>query len=101
MHDVGYLIITALSVQDRRRHEDELLAYYRQSLVRKGVSNPPSVDYLRDEYRMTAAWCFYIGWLTTPLENYGWEINVANQIRLATAYRDLESKKAIESCLSA
>ena len=100
MHDVGYLIITALSVQDRRRHEDELLAYYQRSLVGKGVSNPPSVDDLRDEYRMAAAWCFYIGWLTTPLENYGWEINVANQIRLATAYRDLESKNAIESRLA-
>jgi hypothetical protein len=31
------------------------------------------------------------------VENYGWEINVANQIRLATAYRDLDSGAALES----
>jgi len=31
------------------------------------------------------------------VENYGWEINVANQIRLATAYRDLDSKAALEA----
>lgn len=43
------------------------------------------------------AWCFYIGWLTTPLQNYGWEINVANQIRIATAYRDLDSRTALEA----
>lgn len=99
MHDVGYLIITALSVKDRRIHEDELLKHYQRSLSERGISNPPTVEDLRDEYRMSAAWCFYIGWLTTPVENYGWEINVANQIRLATAYRDLDSKAAIESRL--
>ncbi len=51
-------------------------------------------------HRLAAAWCFYIGWLTTPLENYGWEINVANQIRLATAYRDLNSKTALGDLLT-
>lgn len=33
MHDVSYLIFTALSVRDRRRHEDDLIAHYRQRLV--------------------------------------------------------------------
>ncbi len=96
MHDVSYLIITALSVKDRRAHQDELIAYYRQHLVEAGVAEAPSVEQLRYEHRLAAAWCFYIGWLTTPLENYGWEINVANQIRLAIAYRDLDSKTALE-----
>lgn len=96
MHDVSYLIITALSVKDRRAHEDELIGHYRRQLVRAGVTDAPSVEQLRHEHRLAAAWCFYIGWLTTPLENYGWEINVANQIRLATAYRDLDSKTALE-----
>ena len=97
MHDVSYLIITALSVKDRRAHEDELISYYRQRLTEAGVAEAPSVEKLRYEHRLAAAWCFYIGWLTTPLENYGWEINVANQIRLATAYRDLDSKAALEA----
>ena len=100
MHDVSYLIITALSVKDRRAHEDELIEYYRQQLVRAGVTDAPSFEQLRYEHRLAAAWCFYIGWLTTPLENYGWEINVANQIRLATAYRDLDSKTALDDLLA-
>jgi hypothetical protein len=94
MHDVAYIVITGLSVQDRREHETDLLSYYRQRLSHHGVTEAPTLYELTQEYRLAAAWCFYIGWLTTPIENYGWEINVANQIRLATAYRDLDSKEA-------
>ncbi|MFF0496361.1 phosphotransferase [Nocardia aobensis] len=94
MHDVTYLIITGLSVRDRRDHERELISRYRQRLVELGVADAPDVDELYEEFRLAAAWSFYIGWLTTPLENYGWEINVANHIRLATAYRDLDTKQA-------
>ena len=97
MHDVSYIIITALSVEDRRTYEDELIAYYHRRLLEAGVRDAPPVTELRHEHRIAAAWCFYIGWLTTPVENYGWEINVANQIRLATAYRDLESKVVLEA----
>lgn len=96
IHDVSYLIITGLSVRDRRQHEDELLAHYRRRLVEAGVADAPATETLRHEYRLAAAWCFYIGWLTTPLVNYGWEISVSNHIRLATAYRDLGSKAALE-----
>ncbi|WP_431232204.1 phosphotransferase [Mycolicibacterium psychrotolerans] len=97
MHDVTYIIITGLSVTDRRRHEHDLIAHYHRRLSEAGLSDVPPLDDLLQEYRYAAAWCFYIGWLTTPLENYGWEINVANHIRLATAYRDLESKQALEA----
>lgn len=95
MHDVAYVIITGLSVQDRRLHERDLIAYYRNRLVQAGLTDVPSYSDLEQEYRFAAAWCFYIGWLTTPLANYGWEINVANHIRLATAYRDLGSNAAL------
>ncbi|MEX1210407.1 MAG: phosphotransferase [Candidatus Nanopelagicales bacterium] len=95
MHDVTYIIITALSVGDRRSHERDLITHYRQRLVEAGVTDAPTTDDLFTEYRIAAAWCFYIGWLSTPLENYGWEISVANHIRLATAYRDLDTKAAI------
>lgn len=97
MHDVTYVIITGLSVQDRRFHEHELIGYYRNRLIEAGVREVPSIADLEREYQYAAAWCFYIGWLTTPLENYGWEINVANHIRLATAYRDLGSKEALST----
>ena len=36
-------------------------------------------------------WGLYIGWLITPVVNYGWEINVMNHIRLASAFEDLET----------
>jgi len=95
MHDVTYIIITGLSVSDRRCHERDLIAHYHRRLGEAGVEGLPSVADLEREYRYAAAWCFYIGWLTTPLENYGWEISVANHIRLATAYRDLGTNTAL------
>lgn len=97
MHDVSYILTTGLSVRDRREHEKDLIDYYRDRLIEYGVPDPPSTLDLFDEHRLAMAWCFYIGWLTTPIENYGWEINVANHVRLATAYRDLGSKHALDA----
>lgn len=96
MHDVSYTIVTSLSVDDRRAHERDLIAGYRQRLVDLGVVAPPTLDELFDEHRLAMAWCLYIGWLTSPTENYGWEITVANHIRISTAYRDLVSSAAIK-----
>lgn len=97
MHDVSYTIVTSLSVEDRRTHERDLIAGYRQTLIEQGVAAPPSLDELLHEHRLAMAWCLYIGWLTSPTENYGWEITVANHIRISTAYRDLSSSAAIEA----
>jgi hypothetical protein len=97
MHDVSYTIVTSLSVDDRRAHERDLIAGYRKQLVELGVKAPPTLDELLYEHRLAMAWCLYIGWLTSPTENYGWEITVANHIRISTAYRDLSSSEAIEA----
>jgi hypothetical protein len=97
MHDVTYLLATGLSVEQRRRHERELLAYYLDSLRAAGVERPPDPHAAFLEYRRAVAWCVYVGWLTTPIENYGWEITVMNHVRLLTAYRDLETAAAIAS----
>ena len=94
MHDVTYILLTGLSVDERRRHERSLIDYYRRRLIQEGVSDVPSLEELIFEHRLAAAWCLCIGWLTTPIENYGWEINAANHVRLATAYRDLDSHGA-------
>jgi hypothetical protein len=51
------------------------------------------------EYRRTLVWGVYIGWLTTPVVNYGWEINVLNHLRLTTAYEDLETAKLVAEVL--
>lgn len=97
MHDVSYTIVTSLAVKDRRQDELNLINGYRDRLIELGVQKPPSLDVLFEEYRRAMAWNLYIGWLTSPTENYGLEITVGNLIRLATAYRDLDSAKAIES----
>jgi hypothetical protein len=99
MHDVSYTIVTSLAVKDRRQHELSLINGYRERLIELGVQAPPSVDFLFEEYRRAMAWNLYIGWLTSPTENYGWEITVGNLIRLASAYRDLDSAKAIDELL--
>jgi len=95
LHDVTYLLMTGLSVGTRRKHQKALLAYYRAQLVERGVSDAPSAGELWLEYRRAAVWGVYIGWLTTPTMNYGWDICVNNHIRLLTAYQDLECHEAV------
>jgi hypothetical protein len=88
MHDVNYFITTALSIGDRRAHEVDLLGYYLNRLGAAGVADVPAFDAAWLEYRRALVWGVYIGWLTTPVVNYGWEINVLNHLRLTTAYED-------------
>lgn len=42
MHDVSYLVTTALSIDDRRTHEEDLLRYYLECLKVEGVADVPS-----------------------------------------------------------
>jgi len=97
MHDLSYLIVTGLDIEQRRAHERRLIDLHLDELARLGVDEglPTSAEAF-EEYRRAQAWNTYIGWLTCPVENYGWEINVANHVRLLTAYRDLDSARAIE-----
>jgi hypothetical protein len=99
MHDVNYLITTALSIEQRRNHEQELLRRYLEKLAELGVNNPPSFDVAWKEYRRTLVWGVYYGWLTTPVGNYGWEINVLNHLRLTTAYEDLDTGNLVAELL--
>ena len=95
MHDVSYIIITGLSVAERRQYQHELINFYLDQLQQHGVVDAPNVDQAFTEFRYAAVWCLYIGWLTTPIENYGWDITVCNHVRLTNAYRDLDSKAAV------
>jgi aminoglycoside/choline kinase family phosphotransferase len=95
MHDVSYLIATGLPIALRREHEQRLLSHYRERLRALGVETAPSADEIWNEYRRAMVWGVYIGWLTTPVANYGWEINVVNHLRLTTAYEDLGSARLV------
>ena len=96
MHDVAYAVVTALDVATRRAEERRLVELHRRELVRLGATDVPTEQEAFDEYRRAVAWGAYIGWLTTPVDNYGWQVNVANHLRLFTAYRDLDTARAIE-----
>jgi Ecdysteroid kinase-like family len=80
-HDITYYIQTSLSVDLRRKHERELLALYRERLCSYGVANPPDIETLWYEYRLSLLYGFYYGWLTAPIENYSWEIMVLGNHR--------------------
>jgi hypothetical protein len=95
MHDVSYLLATGLSVVERRRHERELLGCYREALLAHGVTDAPSPDDLWIEYRRAMVWGVFIGWLITPVINYGWQITVMAHLRMMTAYEDLETARLI------
>jgi hypothetical protein len=95
IHDLAYLLVTGLSIEQRRAHERNLLAYYRDRLGEAGLDDVPDLDTIWLEYRRAAVWGVYIGWLTTPVGYYDWEICVTNLIRLLTAYADLETADAL------
>jgi thiamine kinase-like enzyme len=95
MFDVGYLIPTALSVELRRNKERELLAFYRDRLCSYGVKNAPDMETLWLEYRRAQIHGFYLGWLTAPRENYGWEAMVVGNHRTKVAYQDHETRKLL------
>jgi aminoglycoside phosphotransferase (APT) family kinase protein len=94
MHDVNYLITTGLSIGDRRAHERDLLAYYLDRLASAGAAAPNFEDAWLD-YRRALVWGVYVGWLTTPVVNYGWEINVLNHLRLTTAFEDHDTASLV------
>lgn len=94
-HDVTYLLITALDTETRRRRERELLATYLDRLRAEGVRTAPDADDAWRLYRQTAIWGFLIGWMITPVENYGEAILRANLERLTSALEDLETFAAL------
>jgi Ser/Thr protein kinase RdoA (MazF antagonist) len=75
MHDVSYLICTALSIGARRAHDQDLLRYYLDRLREAGVADLPSFADAGAEFRHALVWGVYIGWLTTP----GGELWVVDQ----------------------
>jgi thiamine kinase-like enzyme len=91
MHDINYMITTALSIDQRRAMERDLLTFYLERLRAYGVNAPPPFETIWTEYRRAVIWGFWVGWVSTPLSCYGWEVTVANHLRLAACIRDHDS----------
>lgn len=95
MHDVTYLINTSLSIEQRRKNERDLIAFYRDRLGSHGVAKPPSLETLWQEHQLASLWPLYIGWLTCPPESYGWNTVATALLRVSTAFEDHGTAKLV------
>lgn len=95
-HDLTYLIITGLGVEERRTNERALLRLYIDTLMEHGVKNVPTEAQAWLLYRQTAIWGLVIGWLITPPQNYGEAITSANIGKIVTAMLDLDALASLE-----
>lgn len=93
MDDVTYFLIGALSVEDRRRHERELLKHYLSCLGAIDGVDAPSFDQAWLAYRRQVMHGFM--WVATPPEMQPDEIVAANTVRFCTALSDLETLDAL------
>jgi aminoglycoside phosphotransferase (APT) family kinase protein len=94
-HDVGYFLVSALAIEDRRSHERELIDRYLAGLAKTGVQVPSHAEaWLR--YRRTPAYGLGV-WLTTlGVKNYQrHENSLACIERFAAASMDLDTEQAI------
>jgi len=90
-HDVAEFMVTALSIEDRRRHEHKLLAHYLGCLAARGVT-PPAPEQAWRTYVRHLVWGFM--WVLCPTLLQSEEACTLNAERAGTAIRDLG---AIES----
>jgi aminoglycoside phosphotransferase (APT) family kinase protein len=87
-HDVVYFVTAALSIEDRRKSERDLLAGYVGRLRALGVE-PPDPDTMWMSYRKAAMYGFYV-WLVNPAEWQPEHVNTAATRRFAAALEDLD-----------
>jgi hypothetical protein len=93
--DLTYILTTALSIEERRKHERELIEFYLGELARGGVERVPTMDEAWLLHRQSALWGLVVGWLTCPTANYGREITEENIRRLVQIVIDLDSVSTV------
>jgi hypothetical protein len=86
--DAANLMITGLSVADRRAHERDLLSGYLEALAAAGVA-PPSLEEAWDAYAAHAMWSFM--WALCPVAMHSEEVCTLNAERACTAIEDLDT----------
>ena len=95
--DIGYFLVSALTLEDRRKNERDLLEVYRSAL-QIPASDRPSREAMWLRYRTTPAYGLAI-WLST-LGTDGWqsqEVSLALAQRYASAFVELDTLNALES----
>ncbi len=96
--DLGYFLQGALTIEDRRRSERELLDVYRAALTLPAAEMPTSEEVLL-RYRASVAHGLAI-WMATLSGGDAWQspaICLALAQRYAAAFIDLDSRTAIDA----
>ena len=97
-HDLTYFLVSALDIEDRRRWDRALVAYYLERLAVHGVEVPPTLDEAMHAFRMQVFdGLFY--WSVNPVE---WQVernNCAVAPRFAIAALDLDSAALIDATI--
>ncbi|KXJ85064.1 kinase-like domain-containing protein, partial [Microdochium bolleyi] len=95
-HDFAYFVVGALSIEDRKKHEIEILKHYLDALHRFGVPELTVEDpEVMVEYRKS---CLAgLGWMLTPYNMQRKERVVAMSARYCAAIVDHETIQLIES----
>jgi hypothetical protein len=96
-HDVSYFIAGALTIEDRRAHEWEILDHYLATLVSLGVKTNLRIsdEELRREYRKS--FLAGIGWIMCPYEMQPRDCVHAMAVRYAAALDDHKVLELLES----
>jgi len=90
--DFTYFLIGALDIEDRRKHERDLLTRYLEKLAQGGVT-APDLDQAWLAYRQHVIHGFM--WVANPEEQQPEEISKANAERYAAAMADLETLESL------
>ncbi|KAI2464464.1 kinase-like domain-containing protein [Annulohypoxylon bovei var. microspora] len=95
-HDVSYFIVGALSIEDRRAHEWELVDHYLATLAKLGAPTFSNKDEdVRTEHKKS--FLVGIGWIMCPYEMQPKECVHAMAVRYAAAIDDHKVLELVES----
>lgn len=92
-NDVAYFMISALSLEDRRAHQQDLLRGYLAALVARGASAPDFAE----SWRLYKTYAFHgLGWVFCKPEMQNEDNCSAIGDRFAAAVMDLDSIKSVQ-----
>jgi hypothetical protein len=96
LRDVSYFVVGALTIEERRANERELLAHYRDALLATGARDVPDIGTLWEQYRH---WAMYglMSWMGTR-DHWGQDNHSAIH-RFSVATADLDTLELLESLL--
>jgi hypothetical protein len=98
--DVGYFLQGALTIEDRRASEDDLIAHYHAALPVPD-DEKPTLDGIRLRYRASVAHGLTV-WLATAASNWQRpDVSLALAERYGAAFIELETTDAIDELAAA